>query len=566
MPAASSSSPPPTGTGTGAGITKLTNCRLAINGALIPSDLFINSQTGKIIEPSADDTPIVPDINIDLRNRIVSPGLIDCQLNGAFGFNFSSFTSSAEYVQNVHTLNTKLIRTGVTSYLPTLTSQTPELYHFVLPHLGPLPLISDTSTNTSNVTTSPSTFNSRFTLSNDNLNSFRPRLHNINRKTHRNPQNGSESLGAHVEGPFLSPFQHGIHDLSVLRTANSWKDVEQVYGSSHLSNGAIKMITVAPELGSITALIPSLVSNGIVVSLGHTECTFCEAAAAVSGGAKMITHLFNAMRPLHHREPGLFGLLGAPEEQQKRGLYYGVIADGIHLHPPVVSLAYNLHPQGFILVTDAMHLVGMEDGKYEWVNGGKTEWIEKRGSKLCIVEPPPSASPSPSPSSSSSTASASPLESALSSGTSLQGEGHQNGNVNVDGQAQSAKMNGRNENGEVKDGQKKKWGGIAGSSATLLECVNNLLQWTGMSVPKALASVTSTPAEMLGLKGVKGSLQPGADADLVVFEEVEVEVEDLLGGGGRVKRKQLVVDEVWKFGVRVFVRDGNGDGTECFGG
>ncbi|KAK3953711.1 N-acetylglucosamine-6-phosphate deacetylase [Pseudoneurospora amorphoporcata] len=553
MPAASSSSPPPTGTGTRAGITKLTNGRLAINDALIPSDLFINSQTGKVIEPSANDTLIVPDITIDLRNRIVSPGLIDCQLNGAFGFNFSSFTSSAEYVQNVHTLNTKLIRTGVTSYLPTLTSQTPELYHFVLPHLGPLPLISDTSnntsTNTSNVTTSPSTFNS-----------------SINRKIHRNPQNGSESLGVHVEGPFLSPFQHGIHDLSVLCAANSWKDLEQVYGSSHLSNGAIKMITVAPELGSITALIPSLVSNGIVVSLGHTECTFPEAAAAVGSGAKMITHLFNAMRPLHHREPGLFGLLGAPEEQQKKGLYYGVIADGIHLHPTVVSLAYNLRPQGFILVTDAMHLVGMEDGKYEWVNGGKTEWIEKRGSKLCIVEPPPSASSSSSSPTSSPTALASPLESALSSGTSLQEEGHQNGNVNGDGQAQSAKTNGRNKNGEVKDGQKKKWGGIAGSSATLLECVNNLLQWTGMSVPKALTSVTSTPAEMLGLKGVKGSLQPGADADLVVFEEVEVEVEDLLGGGGRVKRKQLVVDEVWKFGVRVFVRDGNGDGTDCFGG
>ncbi|KAK3342397.1 hypothetical protein B0H65DRAFT_218128 [Neurospora tetraspora] len=514
MPAASSSSPPPLGTG----ITKLTNCRLVIGDSLIPSDLFINSLTGKIISPS-DDT-LIPDVTIDLHNRILSPGLIDCQLNGAFGFNFSSFTSSPEYIKNIHTLNTKLIRTGVTSYLPTLTSQTPELYHSALPHLGPLrpiPTPTYTSSSTSTATT------------NEEIDRTRNRI--------RHPQNGSESLGAHVEGPFLSPSQHGIHDLSVLRSANSWQDLEEVYGLSNLTSGEnIKMITIAPELGSITTLIPELVQRGVVVSLGHTECTLSEAAAAVRRGAKMVTHLFNAMNGLHHREPGIFGLLGLPQEQ-KKGLYYGVIADGIHLHPCTVSLAYNLHPQGFILVTDAMHLSGMPDGKYEWVNGEKTEWIEKRGSALCIVGPPSSSS--------SSSSSSSKLSSQA---------GQQNGDVN-NGEGGCHDGVEAAQNGQEKG--KEKWGGIAGSSSTLLECVNNLLKWTGMSVPKALASVTSTPAEMLGFKCVKGSLEPGADADLVVFEEMEVEVEDLLGGSGSGKtmRKQLVVEEVWKFGVRV-CRDG----------
>lgn len=516
MPAAPSSSPPPTGTG----ITKLTNCNLVINDSLITSDLFISSQTGKIISSSSGDN-LTPDITIDLHNRIVSPGLIDCQLNGAFGFNFSSFISSQEYVKNIHTLNTKLVRTGVTSYLPTLTSQCPELYHSVLPHLGPLPpLQSGTS------------------ISNDNDN------------RHRNPQNGSESLGAHVEGPFLSPSQHGIHDLSVLRAATSFQDLESVYGLANLSNGNIKMITLAPELsgagGSITNLIPSLVSAGIVVSLGHTEASLPQATAAVRAGAKMITHLFNAMRPLHHRDPGIFGLLGLPDEQ-KRELYYGVIADGIHLHPSVVSMAYNLHPGGFILVTDAMHLVGMEDGRYEWVNGERKEWIEKRGSRLFIAEPPgESLSPSPS-----------------QSLAELQEEHNEvgNGQPNGNGVKMETTTNGtrnREHNGETcgkpNGEEKKKWGGIAGSSSTLLECVNNLLKWTGTSIPKALASVTSIPAEMLDLKGVKGSLELGADADLVVFEEVEVEMEDLLGGGS-ITRKQLVVEEVWKLGERVFVRD-----------
>ena len=136
---------------------------------------------------------------------------------------------------------------------------------------------------------------------------------------------------------------------------------------------------------------------------------------------------------LHHREPGVFGLLGlaAPvsgeeEEDDKtcKRPYYGVIADGIHLHPLSVSLAYNLHSKGFILVTDAMHLAGMPDGKYEWVNGEKKEWIEKRGSKLCIAEPPlPSSSPSLPPSPPSS-----PPQSSLLKGK--QNGHHVNGYVN----------------------------------------------------------------------------------------------------------------------------------------
>ncbi|KAA8636621.1 hypothetical protein SMACR_03837 [Sordaria macrospora] len=585
-----SSSSSPQGNGTN--ITKLTNCRLVINDSLVSSDLFISSQTGKILEPSS--FTLVPDVTIDLQNRILSPGLIDCQVNGAFGFNFSSFTSSAEYKENIHTLNTKLICTGVTSYLPTLTSQTPELYHSVLPHLGPL---------------DPTTISE---------NPYYPRGSSIYEKTERSrnciravirrPGNGSESLGAHVEGPFLSPSQHGIHDLSVLRTTvSSWQDVEEVYGHANVSSlrrgGKIKMITLAPELSSTVSIIPELVEKGVVVSLGHTEASLSEASAAVRSGAKMITHLFNAMKPLHHRDPGLFGLLGLPEDQKKE-LFYGVIADGIHVHSTIVSLAYNLHPQGFVLVTDAMHLSGMPDGKYEWVNGGRKEWIEKKGSQLCIAEPPSPSLPPPShpaPSRRSSTSSTSSTDSShlayldretraeveaeraaikeitqmekkdsiLSPGCAAMCKAKAASLKAKYGRREKEMMGEPKKKGrqEEKETKEKKWGGIAGSSATLLECVNNLLLWTGMSIPKALASVTSTPAEMLGLESVKGSLQPGADADLVVFGEVDVEVEDLLGGSGsgKTKRKQLVVEEVWKFGVRVFVREGNGDGTAVAG-
>jgi len=96
----------------------------------------------------------------------------------------------------------------------------------------------------------------------------------------------------------------------------------------------------------------------------------------------MITHLFNAMRPLHHRNPGIFGVLGLAESLPRP--YFGIISDGIHLHPTTIKIAFNAHPDGFILVTDAMHLVGLPDGAYPWTNGEQTCNIVKKGSTLLL--------------------------------------------------------------------------------------------------------------------------------------------------------------------------------------
>jgi N-acetylglucosamine-6-phosphate deacetylase len=156
------------------------------------------------------------------------------------------------------------------------------------------------------------------------------------------------------------------------------------------------MITAAPELGAMTDLIPALTARGIIVSIGHSEATYEEASAAVSAGATMITHLFNAMRPLHHRNPGIFGVLGATEqpthsqpdqpdhaEQRKnKRPYFGLIADGIHLHPATIKIAWHAHPAGLVLVTDAMHMVGLPDGRYPWTNGEGEHYIVKKGSVL----------------------------------------------------------------------------------------------------------------------------------------------------------------------------------------
>ena len=116
------------------GITKFTNCRLVRGNDLVREDLWVSSKTGKIISSQVAFfyELTMPDDSIDLGGRIVSPGLIDVQLNGAFGFNFSTLLEDpTEYGKKVADVNRRLVVTGVTSYVPTLTSQRPELYHTV---------------------------------------------------------------------------------------------------------------------------------------------------------------------------------------------------------------------------------------------------------------------------------------------------------------------------------------------------------------------------------------------------------------------------------------------------
>lgn len=176
--------------------------------------------------------------------------------------------------------------------------------------------------------------------------------------------------------------------MNVLQDAESLDDLENCYGAENLwgsdpsEPAAVKYITIAPERRNMMSLIPKLIERGIICSIGHSEATYEEAVEAVAAGSTMITHLFNAMRPLHHRNPGLFGVLGTAETLPRP--YFGVIADGIHLHPTAVKIAFNSHPEGFILVTDAMHLVGLPDGTYPWVNGGEESKIVKSGPTLLL--------------------------------------------------------------------------------------------------------------------------------------------------------------------------------------
>jgi N-acetylglucosamine-6-phosphate deacetylase len=252
--------------------------------------------------------------------------------------------------------------------------------------------------------------------------------------------------GIHLEGPWLSPRRSGAHDPSLLLPPT----LEAVDRLVEASRGHLRMATLAPELPGAIVAIPELVEAGVVVAVGHTDATYEQVRAALDAGATAGTHLFNAMPPLHHRDPGPVGAL------LESSAYVELVADGVHVHPAVLNLAWR--DGRTALVTDAMAAAGASDGEYGL------------GALSVTVH---------------------------------------------DGVARLASS-----------------GAIAGSTATLDASLRLAVSQAGVPLPQALAAVTSTPAEMLGLEGV-GRLEPGAWADLVELSD-DLEVDRVMRRGSWV--------------------------------
>jgi len=165
-----------------------------------------------------------------------------------------------------------------------------------------------------------------------------------------------ELAGIHLEGPWLSGAHCGAHDPALLRAP----DPAEVARLLDAGAGAVRMVTVAPELAGGLSAVAQLAERGVVVALGHSDATYAVAREAVDAGVRVATHLFNAMRPIHHREPG--PVLALVEDPR---VFVELIADGIHLHPDVLRWAATSAPHRFLLVTDAMGAAGSADGDYE---------------------------------------------------------------------------------------------------------------------------------------------------------------------------------------------------------
>jgi N-acetylglucosamine-6-phosphate deacetylase len=234
------------------------------------------------------------------RDAWIIPGLVDIQLNGAFGVDFG------DPAADLHRAAITLPSTGVTAFVPTIVSAAP--------------------------------------------NRYAPAIANLSRPM---PPGAARTLGIHLEGPYLSPRYGGTHDASALRPPG----IGEVRG--WLAEGPIRLVTLAPELRGAIELIEWLTSQGVIVAIGHTDATWQQADEAIRAGARLGTHLFNAMRPFHHRDPGVVGRLMAP------GVAVSVVCDGIHVAPEVVALIAKLKaPDELIFVTDALAALGQPPGRY----------------------------------------------------------------------------------------------------------------------------------------------------------------------------------------------------------
>jgi N-acetylglucosamine-6-phosphate deacetylase len=164
-------------------------------------------------------------------------------------------------------------------------------------------------------------------------------------------------LGIHLEEPFLSVARRGVQPREDLLAP----DIATFDRLVEAAEGHVRLMTLAPELPGAAELAAHATARGVRVSLGHSDATAAQTRAAIDAGAVSATHTFNAMRPLHHREPGILGAVLTTDS-----LYAEVICDGLHVAPEMVKLWYRAKgPERAILMTDAMSAAGMPDGEYQ---------------------------------------------------------------------------------------------------------------------------------------------------------------------------------------------------------
>jgi N-acetylglucosamine-6-phosphate deacetylase len=270
---------------------------------------------GTIFQPN-----LAPDLEvIDFAGDLISLGGIDLQINGALGLAFPDF--EAKDAGFLGKISEYLWNCGVDGFLPTIVTTCVENIHRCL---------------------------NLMVVAADVINAERVHGGKL-----------AEILGLHLEGPFLNYQKRGAHPQEYLLPLTV-DEVKRVLGSN---SSFVKVITLAPELDITGEVIPYLRSLGIIVSLGHSQATASQAQQAFADGATMVTHAFNAMPPLHHRQPGLLGAAIA-----NPNVMCGFIADGEHVSPIMLDILLRAsnYQQGLFLVSDALAPLGLADGVYPW--------------------------------------------------------------------------------------------------------------------------------------------------------------------------------------------------------
>ncbi|MFZ0578134.1 MAG: N-acetylglucosamine-6-phosphate deacetylase [Psychrobacillus psychrotolerans] len=286
----------------------------------ITGDLFIRD--GKV-EKIGQALQVEADIFLDgtAKNWIVMPGFIDMHIHGSAGFDMMDATEEA-----LRGMSRSLVKEGTTSYLPTTITQRVDAIEAAL----------------------------------ENVNGF------------VNNADEAEVLGIHVEGPYISTKWAGAQPIEHI----SEPSIEQFLKWQQLSGNRIKQVTVAPEIVGGFEFVQAMSEEGIISSIGHSDASSDEVEKAVQLGAKQATHLYNQMRPFHHRDTGVVGSVLLDDHMKVE-----IIVDYIHSHMKAVNLAYRLKgAEGIILITDAMRAKGLEYGEYDL--GGQTVYVTEKGAHL----------------------------------------------------------------------------------------------------------------------------------------------------------------------------------------
>ena len=271
---------------------------------------YVLVRDGHVADVGPGPPPRVPDLR--LSSGVLVPGFVDIQVNGYFGVELDA-AEEARW----HTVTARLPETGTTAFVPTfITAPVPQLAEALRAAARLAPGLAG----------SP----------------------------------GARVLGVHLEGPFISPQRAGAHNKDWMTEPTADAITELLDAGT----GILRLVTLAPELPGALDAIKRLDAAGILVSVGHSDATAAQVAAAVDTGARMVTHLFNAQRSMHHREPGVTGQALADPR-----LVSGLIADFSHVVPPVCQVAFAAAPGRICLVTDAAACAGMPPGRY--VLGGR---------------------------------------------------------------------------------------------------------------------------------------------------------------------------------------------------
>lgn len=250
-----------------------------------------------------------------------------------------------------------------------------------------------------------------------------------------NKSDRAQILGVHLEGPFFSQQKKGAQPSQYIKRPN----MADIKGLVQLSNGKMKMVSLAPEMEGAIDIITFLKSEGITVAMAHTNSTFQEAKKGIDYGSTVATHLFNGMRNFTHREPGIIGASLIDDR-----VFCEIIYDRIHLHDASVEIALKMKGvDKIILVSDAMRAAGLEDGDYEL--GGQKVIVREGAARL--------------------------------------------------------------ENGS-----------LAGSTLNLRDAVYNMVHFLNISIQDAIRMASLTPAKAIGVDNMKGSIEIGKDADLILLD------------------------------------------------